>query len=56
LLSQNKNPEDAAIAGVYLHSLAADLLLDLKPISNYLASEIMDNYPYAVKFLEESIV
>ncbi len=56
LLSQNKNPEDAAIAGVYLQSLAADLLLDLKPISNYLASEMMDNYPYAVKFLEESIV
>ena len=56
LLSQNKNPEDAAISGVYLHSLAADLLLDVKPISNYLASEIMNNYPYAVKFLEESIV
>lgn len=56
LLSQNKNLEDAAISGVYLHSLAADLLLDVKPISNYLASEIMNNYPYAVKFLEESIV
>ena len=56
LLSQNKNPEEAAIAGVYLHSLTADLLLNQKPISNYLASDIMNNYPSAVKFLEESIV
>lgn len=56
LLSQSKNPEASAIAGVYLHSLSADLLLAQKSISNYLASDIMNNYPYAVKFLEESIV
>ncbi len=56
LLSQNKNPEAAAITGVYLHSLSADLLLNKKPISNYLASDIMNNYPSAVKFLEDSIV
>ena len=56
LLSQNKNSETAAICGVYLHSLSADLLLNEKPISNYLASDIMNNYPSAVKFLEESIV
>lgn len=56
LLSQNSNLEDAAINGVYLHSLSADLLLTEKPISNYLASDIMNNYPTAVKFLEKSIV
>jgi len=56
ILSQNKSPETAAIAGVYLHSLSADLLLSEKPISNYLASDIMSNYPAAVKFLEGSIV
>ncbi len=56
LLSQTKNPENAALAGVYLHSLSADLILNSKPISNYLASDIMNNYPFAVKFLEESIV
>lgn len=56
ILSQNKNVETAAIAGVYLHSLAADLLLKDKPISNYLASDVMNNYSSAVKFLEESIV
>ncbi|HEX9252369.1 MAG TPA: NAD(P)H-hydrate dehydratase [Ignavibacteriaceae bacterium] len=56
LLSQSKNPEAAAIAGVYLHSLSADLLLTEKPISNYLASDTMNNYPAAIKFLEASIV
>jgi len=56
MLSQNKNLETAAIVGVYLHSLSADLLLNEKPISNYLASDIIKNFPNAVKFLEESIV
>ncbi|MBK7629585.1 MAG: NAD(P)H-hydrate dehydratase [Ignavibacteriales bacterium] len=56
LLSQNKNLETSAIAGVYLHSLSADLLLNEKSISNYLASDIMNNYSFAVKFLEDSIV
>jgi len=56
LLSQSKITEDAAIAGVYLHSLSADLLLKEKSISNYLASDVMNNYPAAVKFLEDSIV
>lgn len=56
LASQNHSPEDSAIVGVYLHSLSADLLLNVKSISNYLASDIMNNYPSAVKFLEESIV
>ncbi|MDP2362933.1 MAG: NAD(P)H-hydrate dehydratase [Ignavibacteria bacterium] len=56
ILSQNKNIETAAIAGVYLHSLSADLLLNEKPVSNYLASDIMNNYSFAVKFLEGSIV
>lgn len=56
LLSQIKNTEQAAISGVYLHSLSADLLLSDKPISNYLASDVMNNYSYAVKFLKESII
>jgi NAD(P)H-hydrate repair Nnr-like enzyme with NAD(P)H-hydrate dehydratase domain len=56
LLSQNKNCEIAAVSGVYLHSLSADLLLNEKPISNYLASDIMNNYANSVKFLEGAIV
>jgi len=56
LLAQNKNIEKTAIAGVYLHSLSADLLLNQKPIANYLASDIMNNYPATIKFLKDSIV
>lgn len=56
LLAQNKNPEEASITGVYLHSLSADLILNEKPIDNYLASDIMNSYPNAIKFLERSIV
>lgn len=54
LLSQLKNPELSAIVGVYLHSLSADLLLSKKPISNYIASDVLNNYPNAVKFIEKS--
>lgn len=56
LLSQNKNLEEAAITGVYLHSLSADLLLNEKPISNYLASDIMNTYAQTIKYLEGSVV
>ena len=56
LLSQNKDTEAAAISGVYIHSLSSDLLLNEKPISNYVASDIMNNYPSAIRFLEGSIV
>ena len=55
-LAQNKNPENAAISGVYLHSLAADLLLKQKPILSYQASDIMLNLTKAIKFLEGSVV
>ena len=55
-LSQNMNPETAVVNAVYLHSLSADLVLNEKPISNYLASDIVNKYPVAVKFLEGSIV
>lgn len=56
LISQIKNTERAAIASVYLHSLSADLLLNEKPISNFLPSDVMLNFPNAVRFLEETFV
>jgi hydroxyethylthiazole kinase-like uncharacterized protein yjeF len=56
LVSQTKEIETAAISAVYLHSLSADLLLGSKPISSYMASDIMNNYADAVRFLEVSIV
>lgn len=56
LTSQIKNTESAAIASVYLHSLSADLLLNEKPISNFLPSDVMQYFPNAVKFLEDTFV
>ncbi len=54
LISQLKNIEDAVIAAVYLHSLAADLLLNKYTEFGYTASDIIDNLPNAIKFLRKS--
>ncbi|MDO8549195.1 MAG: NAD(P)H-hydrate dehydratase [Ignavibacteria bacterium] len=54
LISQLKNIEDALIAAVYLHSLAADLLLKKFTEYGYTASDISDNLPDAIKFLRKS--
>jgi NAD(P)H-hydrate epimerase len=56
LLAQTKNTETASLAAVYLHSLSADLLLNKKPLSNYLPADIIKNFPNAVKFIERSVV
>jgi NAD(P)H-hydrate epimerase len=56
LFSQIKNPEKAAIAGVYLHSLAADLLLRKYTEFGYTAEDIINKLPGAIKFLRNSIV
>jgi NAD(P)H-hydrate epimerase len=56
LYSQIKNPEKAAIAGVYLHSLAADLLLQDFTEYGYTAEDIIQKLPAAIKFLRKSII
>ena len=54
LYSQIKNPEDAAVCGVYLHSLTADLLEDKMTEYSYTAGDII-NYLYeSIKFLRKS--
>jgi NAD(P)H-hydrate epimerase len=55
LFSQIKNPEMAAIAGVYLHSLAADLLLRKFTEFGYNAEDIINKLPGTIKFLRNSI-
>ncbi|RPI66733.1 MAG: NAD(P)H-hydrate dehydratase, partial [Ignavibacteriales bacterium] len=52
--AQLKNIEDAVIAAVYIHSLSADLLLKKFTEFGYTASDIIDNLPYAIKFLRKS--
>jgi len=53
-LSQLKDIETSVIAGVYLHSLSADLLVEKFTEYSYIATDIMDNFPNAVKFLRKS--
>jgi len=53
-LSQLKDIETSVIAGVYLHSLSADLLVEKFTEYSYIATDIMNNFPNAVKFLRKS--
>ena len=54
LYAQVKNPEDAAICGVYLHSLTADLLEDKMTEFSYTAGDIINNLYESIKFLRKS--
>jgi hydroxyethylthiazole kinase-like uncharacterized protein yjeF len=55
-MAQSSKIEDSVITGVYLHSLAADLLLKIKTEYGITASAISDNLPNAINFLRSSIV
>jgi len=55
-LSQLKNIENSVITGVYLHSLSADLLIKKFTEFSYIATDIMENLPNAIKFLRKSFV
>jgi hydroxyethylthiazole kinase-like uncharacterized protein yjeF len=54
LVAQLKDIEQAVIAGVYIHSLSADLLLPKFTEYSLTASEIIGNLPYTIKFLRKS--
>lgn len=56
LFSQMKDAEKAAICGVYLHSLTADLLKEKMTEYSYTASDIINNFSKAIKFLRDSFV
>ncbi len=55
-ISQSDNIEGALISSVYIHSLAADLLLELMTEHGITAGSIMKNIPSTIKFLEDSFV
>ena len=55
-IAKSKNVEDAVISAVYVHSLAADLLLEDINEAGVTADSIMKNIPRTVKFVEDSIV
>lgn len=49
LLAQKYNPSDAAILGVYLHGLAADLALENQSEESLLPSDVIENLGKAFK-------
>jgi NAD(P)H-hydrate epimerase len=55
-LSQIKDTEKALTAGIYIHSLAADLLADKYTELGFTATDIMNNIPSAIRFIRNSIV
>ncbi len=55
-LSQIKDTEKALIAGVYIHSLAADLLVDNFTEFGFTATDLMNKIPSALRYLRNSIV
>lgn len=55
LLSQQKDIEKAVVAGVYLHSLTADLLTYKNTEYTLLATDIITHLPQTINFLRRSI-
>ena len=56
LLAQTKDFEKAAIAGVYLHGLTADILKESKTEYGFTAPQLIYAVPETIKFLRDSIV
>lgn len=56
LLAQHGNREEAVISGVYIHSLAADLLKNGYTDLGYTAQDLLNHVPFTLKFLENSFV
>ena len=56
MLSQQNDTEKAVITAVYLHSLAADILVEKRSKLDILASDIQNYIPQTIKFLVNSIV
>jgi len=54
-IAQKQNTEEAAVAGVYIHSLSADLLEMKSTEFGYTASDISKNISSAIKFLRRTI-
>ncbi len=56
LLSQQNDIEKAVVSAVYIHGLAADLLVVSKTEYSLLASELLSYLPNTINFLRNSIV
>lgn len=54
--AQSEDNEESLISAVYIHSLAADLLLNEKSEFGYTSNDLMEKIPYAIKFIINSFV
>lgn len=54
LLAQNFKPQDAALAGVYLHGLAGDIAAGSKSEMALIAGDIIDHLSCAILEFEKS--
>lgn len=55
-IAQSNNLEEAVIGAVYIHSLAADLLLEDSTEHGITAESLMKKIPSTIKFLEDTVV
>jgi NAD(P)H-hydrate epimerase len=55
LLAQGYSPEDASVAGVYIHGLAGDFAAENLPWESIIASDIIENIGKAIKKIREGI-
>lgn len=49
LIGQGVKPADAAVAGVYLHGLAGDIVAKMKGVHGLIAGDLVGSLPYAVR-------
>ncbi|MGO9481913.1 MAG: NAD(P)H-hydrate dehydratase [Candidatus Kryptoniota bacterium] len=56
MLGQKLSPVDAAVAGVYIHSVAGDISLESKGIYSLIATDVIENLPKAFKKIENEEV
>lgn len=56
LMAQQKDIENAIIAAVYIHGLAADLMVTKTTEYSLLAGDLINYIPDAIKFLRNSVV
>ena len=54
--AQGAEPEEAVYAGMYIHGLSADLLKDKKTEYGFTATDVMENIPSTIKFIQESVI
>lgn len=56
LIGQGLRPEEAAIAGVYLHGVAGDQVAMKKGMYGMNASDIVEELPYVIKAVKEKVL